>query len=60
MPIGQECDLLPLVFFILVEEVMQEVKEKFKGEVKIQGEKITMLRLGNDIVLLVEKEKELE
>lgn len=38
---------------------MNEVKEKCISGVKIQGQKITMIRFSDNIVLLAKKEEEL-
>ncbi|MGX9339103.1 reverse transcriptase domain-containing protein, partial [Pantoea dispersa] len=58
--VRQGCSLSPLLFNAYVEEAMKEVKEKFPTGVKVQGERISMIRFADDIALLADSKEELD
>ena len=58
--VRQGCSLSPVLFNLYIENAIKEVKEKFKAGVTVHGERIKMLRFADDIVLVAEKQDDLE
>ncbi|XP_049833909.1 uncharacterized protein LOC126278101 [Schistocerca gregaria] len=57
--VRQGCSLSPLLFNLYIEEAMMEIKERVRSGIKIQGERISMIRFADDIAILSESEEEL-
>lgn len=56
----QGCTLTPIVFNAYIYEAIKKIKEGTNLGVKINGQRISMLRFTDDIALLVETEEDLE
>lgn len=58
--VRQGCNLSPLIFNAYIEQAIKEIKEHINCGVKIQGEKVSMLRYADDIAVLSESKEDLE
>ena len=58
--VRQGCSLSPIIFNLYIEEAIRQVKEGPQIGVKIQGEKIAMIRFADDIAILAENGKNLQ
>jgi hypothetical protein len=54
--VRQGCSLSPIIFNLFIEEAINQIKEDPEAGVKIQGERITMIRCADDIAVIEESE----